>query len=658
MGYIDDINNKRQIADIELEKNNQSSDIQRIQELITLAAEYISRSIDNKSNIVNVDNFPEFPSSIKTPDIELVVNEIKTLKDSFIQKEPEDKITHKLLSDLITAIGHIPKPEPIELKDETIVTNLIDYTDSLNEVISAVKAIEINCAPVIDVKPTEVIVETDFKTLENKLDVLTKAVKAISIIIPENDDSEMLTAIKKVSDAVNNLKFPVPNYVLPYKSSTGAATQVVTNTSGSVPVYQPDVLSDNVHTGNKELRVYSQSHVCVDNSTTTPLGANGIFDGNWQDTLDYSEIIVSIYTDAGSATDGLVVQWSSNGIDVHGDDKFTILAMAGKTFSFPCQNRYVKVKYNNGAFAQGKISLETLLKRFASKGSSHRIKDSIVGDDDAILTKSIITGLRDDGVFGNATLDNENRLVVSSQPYSYGIAEGSIAGHTPLLKFGTRTTITAGTQSTIWEGPTDRYVYLTSAEQLKVSSSSANDTSAGSGVRTMTLYGLDANLLEISEVVSMNGVTAVTTTKSFLRIYRAVATTVGTAGGTNLGNITITNNAGTITLVYIPIGDGQTLMTLSTIPAGKVGYLTQLTASTDSNKGARFSLYTRQLDGGILYPWVIKYRAYLVGGNNTVPLTIPFRIPEKTDIEIRFTTPGSAGTTSGGATYELWYEDI
>jgi len=40
------------------------------------------------------------------------------------------------------------------------------------------------------------------------------------------------------------------------------------------------------------------------------------------------------------------------------------------------------------------------------------------------------------------------------------------------------------------------------------------------------------------------------------------------------------------------------------------------------------------------------------------PFTIPFKIPEKTDIEVRVLTPTSAGDTSCGATFEGWYEDV
>lgn len=99
-------------------------------------------------------------------------------------------------------------------------------------------------------------------------------------------------------------------------------------------------------------------------------------------------------------------------------------------------------------------------------------------------------------------------------------------------------------------------------------------------------------------------------------------------------------------------------MTIWTVPAGKVAYLTMATVSTNSNKGMRVSIFTRLNDGGTIYPWQIKYRAYIFSGNEVFPFSIPFKIPAKTDIEVRVTTPSGAGDTSCGATFELWYENL
>lgn len=269
---------------------------------------------------------------------------------------------------------------------------------------------------------------------------------------------------------------------------------------------------------------------------------------------------------------------------------------------------------------------------------------------------SRIQGVRDDGTVGNASLSNSNRLKTVSQPYTYAIAENDIPNHYSLLKFGTRSNVTAGTESVIWEGPTAQYPYLSIAEILKVSSSSTSDTSTGTGMRTIKLYGLDGNYNEITETVTLLGTTVVPTVSSFLRIYRIEGMTCGTAY-TNLGTISVTNNAGTSVLAVVNPSDGQTLMTIWTVPLGKKAYLVKGATSTNSNKGAQISIFVRKLNGGILFPWQIKYRGFLFSGGQDIPLQIPFALPEKTDIEMRALTPTSAGTTSVGATFELWYED-
>jgi len=393
------------------------------------------------------------------------------------------------------------------------------------------------------------------------------------------------------------------------------------------------------------------------NSTQSLLGGNGVFTGEWFDTLYYGTSIVSISTDKDSAIDGLEVQYSNDTTHIDQDDKFTIKANIGKVFTFGMANSYFRIKYTNGTVAQTHFDIQVIHKSTAIKNSSHRIIDSIAADDDAELMKSVITGQRDDGIFANAMLDNENNLRVNSFPYLYGISEGAITGHNALLKFGTRTTLAANTQSTIWEGNTALYQYLTTAQQLKVSSSSANDTALGTGARIITIFGLDANWNEISEDIIMNGVSIVTTVNSYLRIYRAFVTTCGTSYS-NEGKITIRNNANTVEQCVITANDGQTLMALWTVPMGRTAYMLKGTVSTDSNKGARVSFFTRRNDNGaILYPWQIKYRAFIFGGENEFVFDIPFKIPEKTDISVRVTTPASAGTTSAGATFELWYED-
>jgi len=399
-----------------------------------------------------------------------------------------------------------------------------------------------------------------------------------------------------------------------------------------------------------------QGIVDTNNSTSTPLGISGVFTGTATEILNYGIIFISVYTDVASAVDGLAIQQSINGTNWDFSDNYNIAAGANKNFSINPHARYLRVVYTNGAVAQTTFRLQVILKGNA-KPSSHRIQDAITDEDDAELVEAIITGKDDSGVFRSVSVSNSSRLKTVSQPYMYAISEGDSPNYDALLKFGTRTSVTAGVASIVWEGTNPTYTYLTSAEQLQVVSSDAADASAGTGIRTLTLEGLDSSFNPLSETVTMNGVTQVTTTNSFIRVFRAYGATSGTSA-TNVGNITITNNAGTNTLVYIPAGDGQTLIAMWTVPLGQELHITKLTFSTSSNKGARISLFVRELNGGTIYPWRIRYRAYLFSGAETFNLDVPIIVGEKTDIEMRVLTPGAAGVTSAGATFEGWYNTV
>ena len=351
-----------------------------------------------------------------------------------------------------------------------------------------------------------------------------------------------------------------------YLNRTGVTLEAGDIEIGAVEIKDADTdnrvnVKNNSHTNHNELLINLEGHICEDNSTSTSLLADEVFEGDWQDTLDYNTITLGINSDQDSAEDGLCVCWSADGITINDTDNFTILADKPKVFTFSPARRYFKTYYTNGSTDQTTFNIQAQVKRGGFKPSSHRIKDSIVADDDAELVKSVITGLGDDGIFRNASLSESNRLKVVSQPYSYAVAEGDIPGHTSLLKFGTRTSVSAGISSLVWEGPTSTYTYMTTAQQLKIVSSSTDDiATTGTGVRSLRLYGLDGDYNEITEDIATNGTTTVTTSLSYLRIFRVESLTCG-SGYTNAGTITIRNNESTTVQALINIGDGQTLMT-------------------------------------------------------------------------------------------------
>ena len=110
--------------------------------------------------------------------------------------------------------------------------------------------------------------------------------------------------------------------------------------------------------------------------------------------------------------------------------------------------------------------------------------------------------------------------VGTSEPFELQVSRGQIPGHKTVFKFGYNAVVGA-TKETIWE-QSGLYAYPASATVMTLSSSSANDTAAGTGARTVEVFGLDADYNEINEVVTLNGQTAVNTTKSYFRINRGI----------------------------------------------------------------------------------------------------------------------------------------
>jgi hypothetical protein len=249
--------------------------------------------------------------------------------------------------------------------------------------------------------------------------------------------------------------------------------------------------------------------------------------------------------------------------------------------------------------------------------------------------------------------------VGKTEPFELQVARGQIAYHESVYKFGNNAVVADSTE-TIWQQG-GLYSYLSAASVLKVSSSSANDTSAGTGARTVELFGLDGDYNEINELVTLNGQTAVNTTQSYLRINRMVVRSAG-SGGSNAGIIyagTGTVTTGVPANIYATInGDGsnQTLMALWTVPAGYTAYLMQYDVSngTTSNTPAvcKLTLVARP-HGEVFQSKDVKSLTTGMHIENT--LVVPIKFTEKTDIEVRAVSSSASVTFDISAALEIIY---
>jgi hypothetical protein len=241
------------------------------------------------------------------------------------------------------------------------------------------------------------------------------------------------------------------------------------------------------------------------------------------------------------------------------------------------------------------------------------------------------------------------------EPFELQVARGQVDGHNTLFKFGTNGDVGTSVE-TVWaQGGT--YVYPASATVMKISSTSANDSSGGTGARTIAIFGLDADYNEISESVLLDGQTEVNTGNSYLRIFSAYVTTAGsgaTAAGTiYAGTGTVTSGVPATVYGMIALTANATQMAFWTVPAGYTFYLMGFfytssngTASASTN----FQLIQRPLDG----VFRIQNSARTTGnGSFVVDLHTPVAFTEKTDIEVR--AVASAGASNVSAEFEGIY---
>lgn len=220
------------------------------------------------------------------------------------------------------------------------------------------------------------------------------------------------------------------------------------------------------------------------------------------------------------------------------------------------------------------------------------------------------------------------------------VAKGSVAGHSLVHKFGSNPDVdTATTPEDVWQSGGLMH-WPTAAGTLDVVSSSANDDgnpTTSSGAQTIVLEGLDADFEEISEEVTLNGTTAVTTTASFSRLNRAYVTSVGTYHGSNEGALTITTTVGANVMATIPIGYGQTQLARYTVPAGYTAYFLFGHAYVDARSTKAADVQFRMMPNAddVTQPYGgcqrnIIDQAGLIGASNRLHQAV--QIPEKTDV--------------------------
>lgn len=171
------------------------------------------------------------------------------------------------------------------------------------------------------------------------------------------------------------------------------------------------------------------------------------------------------------------------------------------------------------------------------------------------------------------------------------IARGNISGMSHINKFGRNIRIDATALADVWDGGHTGdesliWVAPTQARTHTIASDNANDTSGGTGARTIRIYGLTAwDSAEVSEDVTMNTASAPVTSNAYVIIHRMKVLTKG-ATNVNIGTITATATTdGTVT-AKLRASQGQTQMAIYGIPSNQTAYMQLFYASVNKAGGA------------------------------------------------------------------------
>lgn len=235
--------------------------------------------------------------------------------------------------------------------------------------------------------------------------------------------------------------------------------------------------------------------------------------------------------------------------------------------------------------------------------------------------------------------------VANVRDYWLSVSRGDIAGSAMTGKVIVNPLAT-NTELDLWGGSADM-VYPVGAETWEIVSSDVNDTSAGTGARTVLVNYLDTDYVQQSIIVSLNGTTPVTLNTDHYRPDGAIVLTCG-SGQVNAGDITIRVSGAGNPRQYIMAGICGSQDCHYTVPAGKTAYFLQtygwFPKNEDGYQVSKFMFF-----GSNTWLTSAKVPVYQQGYNINVLARVA--LPEKTDL--RFTVFSTNPNIEATAIIEL-----
>lgn len=252
----------------------------------------------------------------------------------------------------------------------------------------------------------------------------------------------------------------------------------------------------------------------------------------------------------------------------------------------------------------------------------HEISDGTTGP---VAVKAASTG--------PAAADKALVVVISPNQQAIPVTNAP-ASSTPAIAIGT--VVTTSTALTAVRAST--YNEQASNAQRSFSSSSVNDTSAGTGVRTITVTYYDSTGAGPStETVTLNGTTAVNSVSTTICFVEKIVVATAGSGGVAAGTITmfVSTAGGGGTLATLNAGDDQTFWAHHYVATSKTCNITGLSGNnTSASNGSVLTLKAKTLNSANAVETQISDFVRVGGGtaqpvrvyNQLIKVTGPARI--------------------------------
>lgn len=241
-------------------------------------------------------------------------------------------------------------------------------------------------------------------------------------------------------------------------------------------------------------------------------------------------------------------------------------------------------------------------------------------------------------------LQHLSNTTISDNVY-FEIARHSIPGYTPLLVFCENDSVTTSLE-TLWEEG-GLYEYIDTPINIKISSTNAADTAAGTGAQSLLIAGLDENGDWKREILPLNGLTETISPTLWTAVNVVLVATVGTgkiAAGTIYVGVGVVGG-GIPATVYSKINgtgdlDCRALQSPFVVPAGYRGIVKGLFVNTGKGKEAKVGIYNQRNSG----PMCVIGKTFSFESSLFISFSIPPVLSPLSRIELR---AREIGTSSG-----------